>query len=150
MKHEFENDQWYTNEREKRVLNNNDCWRHNHTFGFWTFTVLIWSREWGSGGGRSGEEEMDGKPLGCLEDEKREGFSYLQQIEVTLFKSERVKGDKLILAVADWNGMRNGKDLVKVLTEGGEGDDRSLSMCGFYLKNRERTEQNRTYNRFFT
>jgi len=65
-------------------------------------------REWGSGGGRSGEEEMDGKPLGCLEDarkgeedEKGDGFSYLQQIEVTLLKSERVKEDKLILEVAD-------------------------------------------------
>jgi len=46
--------------------------------------------------------------------------------------------------------VRNGKDLLKALKEGGEGDDRSLSMCGFYLqKQRKKTEQNRTSHTLF-
>ena len=75
---------------------------------------------------RTEGEEMDGKVLGWLEEARKgvkgDGLACWQQIEVTRFKWEweRVK---MNLAVADSNRVRNVK-------EGGEGDDRSLSMAG--------------------
>jgi len=85
----------------------------------------------------SEEEEKDGKLMGWLEEarkgveeEKGDGFACWQQIEESRFKWEweRVDGEKLNLAVADSNRVRNVK-------EGGEDDDRSLSMTdGFYLQ----------------
>ena len=101
------------------------------TLWFLKIPVLIWLREWDSGVERTEGEEMDGKVLGWLEEARKgvkgDGLACWQQIEVTRFKWEweRVK---MNLAVADSNRVRNVK-------EGGEDDDRSLSMTdGFYLQ----------------
>jgi hypothetical protein len=72
------------------------------------------------------------------EDDNGDGFWWLQEIELARVKKERVDGERLkVVVVAYWNRLRN----VKGLREGGEEDDRSLSMLlSIYLTANKKTQ----------